>query len=66
MLGRRYAMVVECVLFIVGVTIQITTRGLWEQFAAGRFVSGLAVGALSAAVPMVNKAHSSSEARINK
>ncbi|KAF8225461.1 hypothetical protein L208DRAFT_1425435 [Tricholoma matsutake] len=52
MLGRRYAMVVECVLFIIGVTIQITTKYAWQQFAGGRFVSGLAVGALSAAVPM--------------
>lgn len=48
-------MVVECVLFIIGVTIQITTKYAWQQFAGGRFVSGLAVGALSAAVPMVNK-----------
>ena len=54
-LGRRYAMVVECVLFDMGVIIQITSKGTWQQFAGGRFVSGLAVGALSAAVPMVIK-----------
>jgi MFS transporter, SP family, sugar:H+ symporter len=53
MLGRRYAMVAECGLFIVGVIIQITTVGSWQQFALGRLVSGLAVGALSSAVPMV-------------
>jgi hypothetical protein len=57
-------MVVECVLFMVGVAIQITTKGLWQQFAIGRFVSGLAVGALSAAVPMVIKPRSL-EAHIN-
>ncbi|GLB42869.1 putative major facilitator superfamily, sugar transporter (TC 2.A.1.1) family protein [Lyophyllum shimeji] len=51
-LGRRYAMVAECGLFIVGVIIQITSTGVWQQFAVGRWVSGLAVGALSAAVPM--------------
>ncbi|ESK91805.1 monosaccharide transporter [Moniliophthora roreri MCA 2997] len=51
-LGRRYAMVVECILFIVGVIIQITSTSVWQQFAVGRLVSGLAVGALSAAVPM--------------
>ncbi|KAG5650331.1 hypothetical protein H0H81_012603 [Sphagnurus paluster] len=51
-LGRRYAMVCECGLFIVGVIIQITSTNVWQQFAVGRWVSGLAVGALSAAVPM--------------
>jgi len=51
-LGRRYAMVVECGLFIIGVIIQITATSVWQQFAVGRLVSGLAVGALSAAVPM--------------
>ncbi|KAF8063433.1 general substrate transporter [Lyophyllum atratum] len=51
-LGRRYAMVVECILFIIGVIIQITAASVWQQFAVGRWVSGLAVGALSAAVPM--------------
>lgn len=52
-LGRRYAMVTECMMFIVGVIIQITSFSVWQQFAVGRFVSGLGVGALSAAVPMV-------------
>jgi MFS transporter, SP family, sugar:H+ symporter len=56
-------MVVECGLFIVGVIIQITTVGVWQQFALGRLVSGLAVGALSAAVPMVIKRPSSVEAQ---
>lgn len=50
-------MVVECMIFIVGVIIQITTKGVWQQFAVGRFISGLAVGALSAAVPMVITTH---------
>ncbi|KAI1788235.1 general substrate transporter [Ganoderma leucocontextum] len=51
-LGRRYAMTVECGVFMVGVLIQITTFQSWEQFAIGRLVSGLGVGSLSAAVPM--------------
>lgn len=42
----------ECILFIIGVIIQITSTHVWQQFAVGRLVSGLAVGALSAAVPM--------------
>ena len=52
-LGRRYAMVTECLMFIVGVIIQMTSFSVWQQFAVGRFISGLGVGALSAAVPMV-------------
>ncbi|KAF8876788.1 general substrate transporter [Gymnopilus junonius] len=44
-LGRRYAMVVECVLFCIAPMYG-------QQIAIGRLVSGLAVGALSAAVPM--------------
>ncbi|KIK54365.1 hypothetical protein GYMLUDRAFT_48737 [Collybiopsis luxurians FD-317 M1] len=51
-LGRRYAMVVECGVFIIGVIVQITTTHVWQQFAVGRLISGLGVGALSAAVPM--------------
>ncbi|TFK51298.1 general substrate transporter [Heliocybe sulcata] len=51
-LGRRRAMVSECMVFIVGVIIQITSTTSWVQFAIGRLVSGFGVGALSAAVPM--------------
>ncbi|KDQ58074.1 hypothetical protein JAAARDRAFT_193541 [Jaapia argillacea MUCL 33604] len=51
-LGRRYAMSSECVVFIIGVIIQIASSHSWVQFALGRLVSGLGVGALSAAVPM--------------
>lgn len=42
----------ECGIFIVGVIIQMTSFHVWQQFAVGRLVSGLGVGALSAAVPM--------------
>jgi MFS transporter, SP family, sugar:H+ symporter len=51
--GRRYAMVSECCVFAVGVIVQLTTSPEWQQVAIGRLISGLAVGALSAAVPMV-------------
>ncbi|TFK38512.1 general substrate transporter [Crucibulum laeve] len=51
-LGRRRAMVCECCLFVVGVIIQLATFTVWQQVAVGRLISGLAVGALSAAVPM--------------
>lgn len=52
MFGRRYAMSTECVVFTIGVIIQITSEHVWQQFAVGRLISGLGVGALSAAVPM--------------
>ncbi|THH12759.1 hypothetical protein EW146_g7392 [Bondarzewia mesenterica] len=51
-LGRRRAMQVECLVFIIGVIIQIATFSAWAQFAVGRLISGFGVGALSAAVPM--------------
>ncbi|KJA18936.1 hypothetical protein HYPSUDRAFT_44786 [Hypholoma sublateritium FD-334 SS-4] len=51
-IGRRYAMVCECGLFCVGVVIQLCSFYVWQQVAVGRLISGLAVGALSAAVPM--------------
>ncbi|EMD36084.1 hypothetical protein CERSUDRAFT_85182 [Gelatoporia subvermispora B] len=52
LLGRRNAMSVECIVFAVGVVIQIAATHSWGQFAAGRLISGLGVGSLSAAVPM--------------
>ncbi|EKM51398.1 uncharacterized protein PHACADRAFT_263484 [Phanerochaete carnosa HHB-10118-sp] len=52
LLGRRRAMTAECVVFIVGVIVQIASAHAWAQFAVGRLISGLGIGALSAAVPM--------------
>ncbi|KAG9316785.1 general substrate transporter [Chiua virens] len=51
-LGRRRAMTTECVVFIVGVIVQVASTTVWQQYAVGRLISGLGVGALSAAVPM--------------
>ncbi|KAI0086841.1 general substrate transporter [Irpex rosettiformis] len=51
-LGRRWAMTAECVIFIVGVIVQIAAEHSWPQFAVGRLIGGLGIGALSAAVPM--------------
>jgi hypothetical protein len=47
-------MSVECLVFTVGVIVQICSNHVWQQFAVGRFIGGLGVGALSAAVPMVS------------
>lgn len=51
-LGRRNAMSIECCIFTVGVVIQLASVSAWYQFAIGRFIAGLGVGALSAAVPL--------------
>ncbi|KAH8103689.1 general substrate transporter [Phellopilus nigrolimitatus] len=50
--GRRHAMSLECLIFCIGVVIQMATFHAWYQFAIGRLISGFGVGALSAAVPM--------------
>ncbi|TIA90768.1 hypothetical protein E3P81_03621 [Wallemia ichthyophaga] len=51
-LGRRSAMCIECGVVIIGFLVQVTTFDVWQQVAVGRFIDGLGVGALSAAVPM--------------
>ncbi|KAI0919943.1 hypothetical protein AcW1_002933 [Taiwanofungus camphoratus] len=51
-LGRRYAMTAECLVFMIGVVVQITSFHSWAQFAVGRLISGFGIGSLSAAVPM--------------
>ncbi|KIY74099.1 general substrate transporter [Cylindrobasidium torrendii FP15055 ss-10] len=61
--GRRYAMVAECCVFFVGEVIQITSSQHWVQYAIGRIVTGLGIGALSAAVPMYQAETSPSQIR---
>ncbi|KZT56187.1 general substrate transporter [Calocera cornea HHB12733] len=51
-LGRTRAMSIECAIFSAGVLIQVTAFNAWYQVAIGRLISGLGIGALSAAVPM--------------
>lgn len=51
-LGRKKAIVIWCVVFIVGVIIQITTSHAWVQIAIGRLIAGFGVGGLSVMTPM--------------
>ncbi|KIM82997.1 hypothetical protein PILCRDRAFT_70080 [Piloderma croceum F 1598] len=51
-LGRRGAIFLVSVIFILGVIVQVATTGNLGAFLAGRFVAGLGVGALSALVPL--------------
>jgi SP family sugar:H+ symporter-like MFS transporter len=49
--GRRLTISGSAFFYIIGVLIEITSR-IWVQFAMGRFVAGLGIGALSTVVPM--------------
>ncbi|TVY20241.1 Hexose transporter 2 [Lachnellula arida] len=50
--GRRYTISASAFFYIIGVIIEITSDTQWVQFAMGRFVAGLGIGALSTSVPM--------------
>lgn len=45
-------MSIECVVLLIGIIVQITAFHAWYQFAIGRLIAGLGVGALSGAVPL--------------
>ncbi len=52
-LGRKYSICLWCVIFCVGITVQICSIGpRWYQIVVGRTIAGLGVGALSVLVPM--------------
>lgn len=51
-IGRRYTISSSAFFYIVGVIIEITSDRQWVQFAMGRLVAGLGIGALSTSVPM--------------
>ncbi|KAJ9113075.1 hypothetical protein QFC20_001962 [Naganishia adeliensis] len=51
-MGRRKAIVLFCVLFSLGVIVQVTSSDSWVQIMMGRFISGWGVGGCSAAVPV--------------
>ncbi len=46
-LGRRWALIVSCCVFIFGVILQVASTGL-SLFVAGRFFAGFGVGLVSA------------------
>jgi len=51
-IGRVRAMSIQCMIFSVGVLIQVTTFRSWGQIAAGRAIAGIGIGGLSALVPV--------------
>ena len=50
--GRKYSISAWCVVFCVGMIVQISADYNWKQIVAGRIVAGLGVGALSILVPL--------------
>jgi SP family sugar:H+ symporter-like MFS transporter len=51
-IGRKRSIVVWCLIFCVGIIVQITATDKWYQIMLGRLVAGFGVGALSLLVPM--------------
>lgn len=51
-IGRRLTISAAAFFSCVGIIIQISSEYSWVQFAVGRLVDGVGIGALSVAVPM--------------
>lgn len=51
-IGRKFSMCVWCIVFSIGVIIQMASETSWVQIAIGRLIAGAGVGALSIMVPM--------------
>ncbi|MDI5899650.1 sugar porter family MFS transporter, partial [Flavobacterium sp. XS2P67] len=52
MYGRRLALMIMMVIYIVGILIQITSIDKWYQYFIGRIISGLAVGGIGVISPL--------------
>ncbi|KAJ6544234.1 monosaccharide importer [Mycena capillaripes] len=50
MVGRKWGIVASCVVFSLGVGLQLDTH--WATFVVGRVIAGLGVGLVSCLVPM--------------
>ncbi|KAF2122876.1 MFS monosaccharide transporter-like protein [Lophiotrema nucula] len=51
-IGRKFSIIFWCIVFSVGMIVQISATDKWYQVMMGRFVAGFGVGALSLLVPM--------------
>lgn len=59
--SRKYSISGWCVIFILGTALQTAASSTLNLVWAGRAVAGLAVGALSALVPMVSPANTAGQ-----
>ena len=50
--GRKIGITTGCVICLVGLIIQVSSVSAWQQIAIGRLIVGIAIGWLSAAVPL--------------
>ncbi|KAF7331036.1 putative glucose transporter rco-3 [Mycena venus] len=50
MVGRKWGIVCSCVIFSLGVGLQLDTK--WATFVVGRVIAGIGVGLVSCLVPM--------------
>ena len=50
--GRRPSISAWCVVFCIGIIVQIAANTKWYQIVVGRWIAGLGVGALSILVPL--------------
>jgi MFS family permease len=50
-IGRKWALMVGCVIFMVGGIVQTVATTSLGQFYAGRFIAGLGVGVMSCVCP---------------
>lgn len=50
--GRKYSISAWCIVFSVGVIVQIAANTKWYEIVVGRWVAGLGIGALSILVPL--------------
>ncbi len=52
-MGRRKAIMLVTIIYIVGIVIQISSIDKWYQYFIGRIISGLAIGSNSVLCPMM-------------
>ena len=62
--GRKYSISAWCVVFMVGMIVQIASDRDWKQLVGGRIIAGLGVGALSILVPLFQSETAPSHVRV--
>ncbi|KAL9103068.1 MAG: hypothetical protein Q9163_001866 [Psora crenata] len=61
--GRKYSISAWCVVFSIGMIVQIAASTKWYQVVIGRWVAGLGIGALSILVPLFQSESAPSHVR---
>lgn len=53
MYGRRKALSISCVIYIIGIIVEIASIRAWYQYMIGRYFAGIGVGGLTVYSPML-------------